>query len=144
MPITQEYLIKKHILPIICDITLKLFEDYFDEIIKESKESAPINETHIGYTFRKLEKMAYKIVKEEIDIMIENTWIKEGSKNRNSFKDLMYGLMAEFFYHFDARPYIEEILGGEWHAKHKELMQSGILDENGDFVQKDTYLRITK
>lgn len=132
----SEELINKHLTKMVGGITLEVCETNFDRVFKEVCDQGSQNDTTIGATYRRLEKLADEAVKLKFDEYIEEVTgemnIVKSSPHGNPFALIAYGLWDNFLYYYDIRGLVESFIGDEWSEKQVKLTESGILDEHGD------------
>jgi len=131
-----EELIDKHLTKMAGCITLEVCEKNFDRVFKEVCDQGSPNDTTIGATYRRLEKMAIEAVNVKFEEYKEEVTSEMGivksSPHGNPFALIAYELWENFLYYYDIRGLVESFIGDEWSEKQVKMTKSGILDEHGD------------
>jgi hypothetical protein len=131
-----ERLIEKHLMKDLRRITITVYKDRFDEVFKKSCQSKKSKETTIGQTFCEIEEMA---LIEVVDFM--GDWLEEINLTRsmsrdNPFREVLGDLWYDAKDYLYFKDYISLILSDEWQDKKEELKKAGIIDEEGDYIEK--------
>lgn len=134
-----EKLIEKHLHKMYVEECNKVFKNEFETVFKAccSMDSYKTRKnTTLGATFEILEEIATRNINQNIEILKDNTRIYEILQGKDSLRDIAYDLMDEFYYYLDVKNYVSSILSDEYWDKHKELQRSGIINEDGDFINE--------
>jgi hypothetical protein len=133
--ITDKYLTK-----IIGEITLNVFDNNFEEIFKYFCETGTFNNSTIGATCAKLQKMAIeevnKVFDKQIDKINYEVWEIKDNNRENIFSTLLSLVWNEFIDYTFINEIVGSFIDDQCGQKQEELEAQGILDFNGDYINK--------
>lgn len=129
-------LVKKYfkgtVIKICQDVYNKKFETFFDENT-QVKDS---NDTTINTTFNQIQKIAEDEIKDFIFSDYVKISLQQTSTSDNLFHYIIYDLLCDFNEGFSVENIVDDIFFDLQDKCYKNLFSCGVVDINGDYIEK--------
>lgn len=139
MKIFEEKLVETYFYPIFvenCENVLKDQFEYYFRMHCSIDNYELSKDTTLGATFRSLERIACRNIRENIEILKCEEVYTNLVTGKSMLVHLAFELMEEFFRMLDIEGNVESILSVKYWDKKRDLVEAGILNSAGDFINK--------